>query len=145
MRATAPDTLHLIADKNQFRRTREDHSRETAEDYVEMIRALIEEHGEARRTDLADRIGVSKVTVSKTIQRLVREGLVTGEPYRSVFLTPEGEALAVAAQERHKVVVEFLIRLGVDEQTANVDAEGIEHHVSEATLAAMRTFRSRQP
>lgn len=105
-----------------------------------MIRTLIEEHGEARRTDLAERIGVSKVTVSKTIQRLVREGLVTGEPYRSVFLTPEGEALAVAAQERHQVVVEFLIRLGVDEQTANSDAEGIEHHVSEVTLAAMRTF-----
>lgn len=123
---------------NRFQRTREDHSRELAEDYVEMIDALIREKGEARAVDIAVRLGVSHVTVAKTIQRLQREGLVTAERYRSIFLTVAGSRLAVASQERHELVLAFLRSIGVGEDIADVDAEGIEHHVSEETLAAMR-------
>jgi DtxR family transcriptional regulator, manganese transport regulator len=125
---------------NRFQRTREDHSRERAEDYVEMIDALIRETGEARAVDLAQRLGVSHVTVSKTVQRLQRDGLVTAQPYRSIFLTEAGAQLATSSQLRHDLVLDFLRAIGVSDEVANVDAEGIEHHVSEETLAAMRRF-----
>ena len=92
--------------------------------------------------DLADRLGISHVTVSKTIQRLQRDGYVTSQPYRSIFLTPKGTELARAARERHALVHGFLIALGVDQENAEADAEGIEHHVSSQTLDAMRGFLS---
>ena len=123
---------------NRFQRTRDDHSRERAEDYVELIDALIREKGEARATDMADRLGISHVSVSKMVRKLQREGFVTSEPYRSIFLTEAGSELAQAARERHRLVVEFLLAIGVGADIAEVDAEGIEHHVSGETLAAMR-------
>lgn len=128
---------------NRFQRTREDHSRELAEDYVEMIDSLIRERGEARAVDLAQRLGVSHVTVSKTVQRLQREGFVTALPYRSIFLTEKGAELADASRRRHNLVVDFLLALGVASETAHADAEGIEHHVSDETLTAMSKFLKR--
>ena len=124
---------------NSFQRTRDDHRRERAED-VELIDALIQETGEARAVDLADRLGISHVTVSKTVQRLQREGFVTSQPYRSIFLTPTGLELARSAKERHALVYGFLLALGVDGENAEADAEGIEHHVSTQTLDAMKAF-----
>lgn len=125
---------------NRYQRTREDHSRENAEDYVELIDSLIIETGEARAVDLADRLGVSHVTVSKTVRRLQREGLVTMQPYRSIFLTDSGRAIAQASRERHELVHSFLIAVGVPAEVAETDAEGIEHHVSTETLDAMKRF-----
>ncbi|HYT76516.1 MAG TPA: manganese-binding transcriptional regulator MntR [Vicinamibacterales bacterium] len=118
------------------RRTREEHSEETAQDYVEMIAELIDTTGEARVIDLARRLGVTHVTVSRTLQRLRREGLVTSLPYRSIFLTPAGTRLSEESRHRHEVVVEFLQSLGVPATVAHSDAEGIEHHVSRETLHA---------
>jgi DtxR family transcriptional regulator, manganese transport regulator len=123
---------------DNFRRVREAHQTEVAEDYVELIADLIEETGEARVVDLAGRLGVSNATVNNTIQRLQRDGLVTSKPYRSIFLTPEGKELAAMARERHGIVRDFLIMLGVNPAIADADAEGIEHHVSDATLNAFR-------
>jgi DtxR family transcriptional regulator, manganese transport regulator len=124
----------------RFRRVREAHQTELAEDYVELIGDLITETGEARVVDLADRLGVSSATVNNAIQRLQRDGLVTSKPYRAIFLTDRGQEMAAQARERHRLVVELLMAIGVDPATAEVDAEGIEHHVSEATLAAFRAF-----
>ena len=123
--------------QNRFDRTRQDHRQERAEDYVELIEALIAERGEARAAYLAERLAVSQVTVSKTLQRLSREGFVSLAPYRSILLTEKGAELAAAARARHQIVLDFLLSLGVSPETAEVDAEGIEHHVSEETLAAM--------
>lgn len=128
------------ATTNRFQRTRDDHSREKAEDYVELIDSLIREAGEARAVDLADHFGISHVTVSKTVQRLQREGYVKSQPYRSIFLTDKGTELAQEARKRHALVHDFLIALGVDEENAEADAEGIEHHVSTQTLDAMSRF-----
>ncbi len=128
---------------NRFERTRQDHSLETAEDYVELIDRLIQENGEARAVELAERLGVSPVTVGKTVKRLVREGYVTSEPYRSIFLTAKGKKLAEESERRHVTVLEFLVALGVSRKTAEIDAEGIEHHVSRQTLQAMREFLAR--
>ncbi|MEO1534574.1 MAG: manganese-binding transcriptional regulator MntR [Planctomycetota bacterium] len=116
-------------------RTRQDHAAETAEDYVEAIADTIEAQGSCRVTDLADRFGVTHVTVIRTIQRLERDGLVRTEPYRPVELTLKGHTLAEACKRRHDIVYRFLLAIGVPAEVAAVDAEGIEHHVSDATLA----------
>ncbi|MGI8955662.1 MAG: manganese-binding transcriptional regulator MntR [Chthoniobacterales bacterium] len=118
------------------RRTREEHSHEIAQDYVEAIAELIAQTGEARVIDLARRLGVTHVTVARTIQRLQREGLVTSLPYRSIFLTASGSKLSEESRTRHEIVVEFLESLGVPAVIAQSDAEGLEHHVSQETLEA---------
>ena len=115
---------------------RDAHSSEIAEDYVELIADLQDSTGDVRAVDLAQRFGVTPATVNNTIKRLVRDGLVTSEPYRAIFLTDEGRALAEMCRRRHQIVRDFLVSLGIDPITAESDAEGIEHHVSEATLAA---------
>ncbi len=119
-----------------FDRTRSDHRNEIAEDYVELIADLIDATGEARAVDLAHRLGVTNATVTNAITRLQRDGLVRSEPYRSIFLTQDGRDLAEHCRRRHRIVYRFLRSLGVAEETARVDAEGIEHHVSDETLAA---------
>ncbi len=124
----------------QFARVRKAHQSETAEDYVEMIAELIATRGEARAIDLAERFGVAAPTVARIVQRLIREGFVRSEPYRSIFLTDEGRALATLARERHNLVRDFLVALGVSADAAEADAEGIEHHVGAETLAALRRF-----
>ncbi len=124
-------------------RTRKAHAQELAEDYVEAVAELIEETGRARVTDLARRLGVTHVSIVRTVARLQREGLLETEPYRSIALTAQGAALAERVRRRHELVVQFLVALGVDAATARADAEGIEHHVSEATLAAFERFVGR--
>jgi len=121
-----------------FQRMRDAHSTEMAEDYVELIGDLIAEVGEARLTDLAQNLGVSHATAAKVVQRLAREGLVESRPYRSIFLTAEGETVAAASRERHRIVHEFLLALGVSDRVAEADSEGIEHHVSSETLAVFQ-------
>ena len=120
-----------------FGRTRDAHRAEIAEDYVELIADLIDATGEARAVDLAHRLGVTPATVNNTISRLQREGLVRSEPYRAIFLTDDGRALALSCRRRHRIVIDFLHAIGVCEETARQDAEGIEHHVSEETLTAL--------
>jgi DtxR family transcriptional regulator, manganese transport regulator len=122
------------------RRTRQQHAQERAQDYVEAIAELIASHGEARATDLARSLGVTHVTVIRTIERLQREGLVTTQPYRSIFLTNAGRKLAARAKARHRTVVAFLEAIGVSPSVARADAEGIEHHVSRETLLAFEHF-----
>lgn len=123
-----------------FVRTRRQNQSELAEDYVELIDDLIENKGEARAVEIARAMGVSHVTVSKTIGRLKEAGLVRSEPYRSVFLTREGRSLARKSRERHRIVLEFLVALGVPPEVAAIDAEGLEHHVSKVTLRIMQDF-----
>jgi len=126
-----------------LQQTRREHASETAEDYVEAIADLTAERGEARVVDLARRLGVTHVTVNRTLQRLQREGYVAVEPYRAIFLTDAGRKLAAECQHRHGIVVAFLRSLGIPEKTAEIDAEGIEHHVSPATLAAFARHLAR--
>ena len=123
-----------------FARVRADHSTETAEDYVEGISDLIHRRGKCRFKDLARHMGVSHVTVVRTIARLTKEGLATSEPYRPIRLTAKGERLAARSRHRHEIVLSFLLALGVGPINAARDAEGIEHHVSPDTLKRMKAF-----
>ncbi|MBJ7514901.1 MAG: manganese-binding transcriptional regulator MntR [Stenotrophomonas sp.] len=123
-----------------FAQVREARRSELVEDYVELIADLIADGREARQVDIASRLGVAQPTVAKALKRLVKEGWAIQRPYRGVFLTPAGEQLARDVRVRHQTVERFLLALGVDADSARRDAEGIEHHVSEATLAAFEAF-----
>lgn len=124
----------------RFGKARSDRSTALLEDYVELIADLLASHGEARATDIARRLGVSHATAIKSVARLKREGLATSRPYRGVFLTPAGQALASRVHDRHRTVVALLLAVGVPIEAAESDAEGMEHHVSETTLAAFNIF-----
>ena len=119
-----------------FRRSRRDHATEVAQDYVEAIADLSASVGEARVVDLARRLGVTHVTVNRTLVRLRRAGYVNTKPYRAIFLTDVGRRLAEESKRRHETVVAYLRSIGIPEKVAELDAEGIEHHVSPETLAA---------
>ncbi len=123
---------------------REAHRRELIDDYVELISDLINEVGEARQVDMAARLGVSQPTVAKMLKRLASVGLIEQIPWRGIFLTPEGEKLAQESRERHQIVENFLLAIGVSAEIARRDAEGMEHHVSEETLAMFLKFTQTQ-
>ena len=127
-------------DTCRFDRARTARSAEILEDYTELIGDLIAEHGEARVTDIARRLGVTHPTATKALARLKREGLVTSRPYRGVFLTEAGAAMAERVRARHRLVVDLLVAIGVPAEAAETDAEGMEHYVSETTLEAFRRF-----
>ncbi|MEQ8394767.1 manganese-binding transcriptional regulator MntR [Thalassobaculum sp.] len=142
---TDEDGFRSVEDHAQtFKRLRDEHAREVTEDYVEMIADLIDQDGEARAVSLAERFGVTPATVNNTVKRLERDGYVTSKPYRAIFLTEDGRALADMCKERHRLVCDFLMAIGVDRDVAEADAEGIEHHVSEATLSVFRAFVEKQ-
>ncbi|MFK7821747.1 MAG: manganese-binding transcriptional regulator MntR [Planctomycetaceae bacterium] len=129
-----------MSTSDQHTRTREDHASEIAEDYLEAIADFIAADGKCRAVDLARKFGVSHVTVNRTVGRLQRDGFVKTEPYRPIELTRSGKRIAARSSQRHETVLEFLLALGVSEKNAIIDSEGIEHHVSDETLAAMRSF-----
>jgi len=133
---------HKQADHH--RQVREARQTEIMEDYVELIADLIDATGEARSVDIAKRLGVTTPTVARMIVRLKEVDWIEARPYRAIFLTNEGRRIAEASRRRHQLVVEFLTSIGISEEVARADAEGIEHHVSEETLAAFeRYLRSR--
>ena len=127
----------------QHARVREAHETELLEDYVELIGDLQQMQGEARATDLARRLGVSNATVHNMLRRLHERGLITKAPYRAIFLTDAGARMAAASRARHDVVLDFLRAAGVSEATAQQDAEGMEHHVSEETLRVLARLAER--
>ena len=112
----------------------------TVEDYLERILELINTKGYARVVDIADRLGISQASVTNMVQRLDTEGLLHYEKYRGLILTTAGEELARNITRRHAVLTEFLALLGVDEETAYHDVEGMEHHVSPETLRAIENL-----
>ena len=125
---------HFPRKSTPHQRTRRDHSTETAEDYVEAVAELIAERMSCRLVDLAEYFGVSHVTANRTVARLQKEGLLSTEPYQPITLTAKGKRLATRCRERHEIVYQFLLSIGIDKTTAAIDAEGMEHHVSPKTL-----------
>ncbi|MCK5384671.1 MAG: manganese-binding transcriptional regulator MntR [Alphaproteobacteria bacterium] len=127
-----------------FSNVRKAHQSETTEDYVTLIADLLDAHQEARLSDLAKRLGVSSPTVSKILGRLKEEGYIESRPYRSIFLTAKGWDLAQTCKQRHNIILDFLIALGVSHETAHFDTEGIEHHISKETLNLFQKFTRAQ-
>ena len=126
----------------QFSNIRSQNKNEILEDYVEAIQEILNNKGDVKNADLAQHFGVSQATVNKNLKRLISFNLAKSEPYRSIFLTEKGEKLATQSKQKHEIVYNFLIKLGVSRKTAENDSEGIEHHVSDETLKLMKKFKS---
>lgn len=127
----------------RFGKARSARSATLLEDYVELIADLLAAQGEARAADIAQRLGVTHSTAVKSLSRLKREGLITARPYRGIFLTQSGRELAERVRARHRLMVDLLIAVGAPTEAAEADAEGMEHHASEATLKAFARFLKR--
>jgi len=127
-----------LEQSRRFLAVRAAHRAERAEDYVEAVAAIIARAGLCRICDLARHMGVSHVTVTRAAGRLREAGLIDPGPRRPLTLTPAGRRLARRTQEKHEVVLRFLLHIGVPPRAAALDAEGLEHHVSEGTIRAMR-------
>ncbi len=134
------DSSRKVRNINGHIRTRDDHSTEFASDYVEAVEELIRVKGECRLSDLAGLFQISNASAHRTIARLKRIGLVESEPYRPIQLTKKGQMLASRSRDRHRLVIDFLIAVGVPRESAEIDSEGIEHHVSADTEKAIRSF-----
>ena len=115
---------------------------ELFEDYVEAINEINFNKGFVKNVDLCKYFGVSNATVCKNIKRLIKEELVESEKYRSIFLTKAGKILAEKSNTRHEVLYKFLTKLGVPIRIAEIDSEGMEHHVSKETLNMMKKFNN---
>ena len=126
-----------------FKKVRDAHRTENTEDYLEIIADLLNTKGEARIVDIANKLDIAQATANKTIQRLQNQGYVKKEPYRSIFLTLKGQEVASISKKRHIIVLTFLKNLGLGSKTAEADAEGIEHHVSDKTLKKMEQFNKK--
>ncbi|MDG6900855.1 MAG: MarR family transcriptional regulator [Nitrososphaerota archaeon] len=104
------------------------------EDYLEAIYNLNEERGYVSAADISERLAVKPPTVSNMVKNLADKGYLQHRRYRGMRLTPEGERIARSVIKRHRVISRLISMLGVDDETAYVDTEGIEHHVHPSTL-----------
>jgi len=128
---------------NDFVRIRSDHRNEVTEDYLEAVADIEGQNGQCRGSDLARHFSVSHATVTQTLARLNKAGLVETEPYGPVRLTKKGQNVAKKSRECHEIVLSFLRAVGVSKSVAAADAEGIEHHVSDETLLCFKRFVER--
>jgi len=110
------------------------------EDYLERILELINLKGYARVVDIAAALKISQASVTNMVQRLDADGLLKYEKYRGLVLTTAGETLARNIARRHQLLTDFLKLLGLDDRVIYHDVEGIEHHISPATLRAIETL-----
>lgn len=133
-------------DESRLDSIRDAHNAEKAsrttrmEDYLEVIYELIQLKGYATTVDISNYLNVSSPSVTKMLQRLNESGHVNYEKYRGITLTDAGTAIAKSMHERHGILAEFLVMIGVDIETANRDAEGIEHHLHPETLKKLEEF-----
>lgn len=104
------------------------------EDYLEAIYNLNEEKGYVSAADISERLAVKPPTVSSMVKNLADKGFLEREKYRGMRLTSEGEKIARSVIKRHRVISTLISMLGVDDQTAYIDTEGIEHHIQPSTL-----------
>ena len=110
------------------------------EDYLEVIYELIQQKGYATTTEISNYLNVSLPSVTKMIKKLDEIRCLNYEKYRGIRLTEEGASVAKSIHERHSLLTEFFIMIGIDEATANRDAEGIEHHLHPQTLKKLQAF-----
>jgi Mn-dependent DtxR family transcriptional regulator len=110
------------------------------EDYLEVVYGLIQKKGYARAADIAELLEVKAPSVTSMLQRLDRLQLIKYERYRGLTLTEKGERMARFTQQKHQTLIKFLRILGVEEKTARLDAEGIEHHVHRTTINRIERF-----
>jgi Mn-dependent DtxR family transcriptional regulator len=133
--------LKLIRDAHNVKeKIIEEQHTDRMEDYLEVIYELIKKKGYATQTDISESLNVSLPSVTKMLQRLDESKYLKYEKYRGINLTEEGIEVAENIHEKHGLLSEFFKMIGVDENVANIDAEGIEHHLHAQTLKKLREF-----
>ena len=113
---------------------------ERMEDYLEVIYELVQQKGYATTVDISSYLNVSSPSVTKMMQKLDETGYLNYEKYRGIKLTNEGIRIARNIRNRHGLLAEFFMIIGIDEETANNDAEGIEHHLHPETMKKLEEF-----
>ena len=111
---------------------------ESAEDYLETILMLREQNGIVRSIDIAGHLGVSKPSVSVAMKKLRENGYIAMADDGHITLLPQGGEIARSIYERHRLLTDFFIRLGVPEDVAQVDACKVEHDLSAETFACIK-------
>ena len=111
---------------------------ESAENYLETILVLHNQKGTVRSIDIANELGFSKPSVSVAMKNLRENGYITVSPEGSISLLPAGQAIADKIYERHTLITDLLVALGVDSEVAAEDACRIEHVISEESYAAIK-------
>ena len=114
--------------------------RESGEMYLEAILVLAKKSGYVRSIDVSEYLGYSKPSVSREMGILREGGYILVEKDGAITLTDSGKKLAETIYERHTVLSELLIRLGVDEKTATDDACRIEHVISDESFQAIKQY-----
>ena len=114
------------------------HLQESGEMYLETIYTLTQSRAAVRSIDVCEHMGFSKPSVSRAIGILKSGGFVEVDKKGYLTLTEQGEAVARRTFERHRLLKEVFMRLGVDEEIADADACKIEHHISDTTMAALK-------
>jgi Mn-dependent DtxR family transcriptional regulator len=131
--------LNSIRDAHNKKGEKQLHT-DRMEDYLEVIYELIQQKGYATAVDICESLNVSSPSVTKMLQRLDENKYLRYERYRGINLTHEGIVMAENIHEKHSLLVEFLKMIGVNENIANIDAEGIEHHLHSETLKKLQLF-----
>lgn len=116
---------------------------ESAENYLETILVLQERKGTVRSIDIVNELGFSKPSVSVAMKNLRENGYIEVDKDGHISLLPLGVEVAKKVYERHKIFTEFLVRIGVDKETAEEDACKIEHIISDETFEAVKKFMSK--
>ncbi|HEX9319985.1 MAG TPA: transcriptional regulator MntR [Nitrososphaeraceae archaeon] len=137
-KVTQENRLKSIRDANSMKK--EDSRTDRMEDYLEVAYELIEQKGYATTVDISNYLNVSSPSVTKMMQRLDESGYLNYEKYRGIRLTNEGIRIAQNIRSRHGLLAEFLRIIGVNEEDANSDAEGIEHHLHPETINKLQEF-----
>lgn len=110
------------------------------EDYLEVISELVELKGYATTLDISRYLSVSAPSVTKMLQKLDDNGYLEYEKYRGINLTQKGNQIADTVRQKHGILLEFFEILGIGYDTANRDAEGVEHHLNPKTIKQLRKF-----
>ena len=119
------------------------HIQESGEMYLETILLLSRTTSHVRAIDVGEHMGYSKPSVSRAMKILRDKQLITIDSHGHITLTEQGAHIANTMYERHKLLTEMLLKLGVDEQNATADACKIEHCISEVTFEAIKAFVSK--
>ena len=120
------------------------HIQESGEMYLETILVLSKKSSAVRAVDVGEHMGFSKPSVSRAIGLLKEGGYVIADEAGHLSLTDEGRGIAEKIYERHRLLTSFLIRLGVDEETASHDACKIEHDISDTSFEAIKRYALEQ-
>lgn len=116
---------------------------ESGEMYLEAILVLFRKNGHVRSIDISEYLGYSKPSVSRAVGLLKAGEYILVEPDGSILLTPSGREIAEKIYERHTVLSELLMRMGVSKETAAADACRLEHAISDESFHAIKNFAQR--